>query len=247
MRKVFPWGAREPKGKDTGASVPMVEYLQQVDIFGDLTHEEIELLFHGMTVRECIPGTVFFTPEDATDTLFVLKQGQAQLYRLTSSGKRLVTKRIGPGTVFGEMGLLGQSMQGCFAEATEDSLVCVARREDILKLLEERPKVALRLFEAVGMRLKSLEERLEQVVFSPVKTRLATFLLGNLDRQTGILSGFTHEEIADTIGTLRQTVTESLNEMQRQRLVKVGHKRVEVLNLKAIEDMTAENGPSLPE
>lgn len=242
MPKVFPWGAREPQRKEAVTKVPIVEYLQRVDIFGDLTRDEIELLFHGMAVRECISGTVFFSPEDATDTLFILKQGQAQLYRLTPGGKRLVTKRIGPGTVFGEMGLLGQSMQSCFAEATEDSLVCVARLEDILKLFEERPKVALRLFELVGKRLKSLEERLEQVAFSPVKTRLATFLLGNMEPQIGVLSGFTHEEIADTIGTIRQTVTESLNEMQRQKLVKVGHKRIDVIDRKGLEDLALTEG-----
>ncbi|MBI4328450.1 MAG: Crp/Fnr family transcriptional regulator [Chloroflexi bacterium] len=226
--------------------MPAVDYLQQVDIFRSLPQEELDLLFRGMMVRECNPGTVFFTPEDATEELFILKQGQVQLYRLTSSGKRLVTKRISPGTVFGEMGVLGQSMQGCFAEATEDSLVCVARREDILKLFEERPEVALRLFEAVGKRLKALEDRLEQLAFSPVKARLATFLLGNLDPQTGAVSGFTHEEIGDTIGTIRQTVTETLNEMQRQGLVKVGHKRIEVLQRKAIEDLAAEGGLVLP-
>lgn len=240
MPKVFPWGSSKPQQTKTRAPVPAVEYLQRVDIFRDLPQEEVDLLFHGMMVRECIPGTVFFTPEDATDALFILKRGQAQLYRLTPSGKRLVTKRVGPGTLFGEMGLLGQSMQGCFAEATEDSLVCVARREDILKLFEERPKVAMRLFEAVGKRLKALEERLEQVAFSSVKARLATFLLGNLDPQTGIVAGFTHEEIGDSIGTLRQTVTETLNEMQRQGLVKVGHKRIEVIKRKVMEGLAAE-------
>jgi CRP/FNR family transcriptional regulator len=137
-------------------------------------------------------------------------------------------------------------MQGCFAEATEDSLVCVARREDILKLFEERPEVALRLFEAVGKRLKALEDRLEQLAFSPVKARVATFLLGNLDPQTGVVSSFTHEEIGDTIGTIRQTVTETLNEMQRQGLLKVGHKRIEVINREAIEDLAAEGGLALP-
>lgn len=179
-------------------------------------------------LRECSPGTVFFGPDDSSERLFILKLGRVELYRLTSEGKRLVTRRIGPGTIFGEIGLLGQTLQGCFAEATENSLVCVATRDDVIQLLRERPGVALRL----------LEERLEQVAFSSVKARLASFILANMDPSSGVVAGYTHAEIGDTTGALRQTVTETLSEMQRQGLVEVGHKRILVTNRKVLEDIT---------
>ncbi|MBI4298941.1 MAG: Crp/Fnr family transcriptional regulator [Chloroflexi bacterium] len=242
MRKVFQWGSKGSKLRETGTPGAVADYLQRVDIFKDLTRDEVETLFHGVMLRECVPGTVFFTPDDSTEGLFILKGGQVDLYRLTPGGKRLVTRRIGPGTVFGEMGILGQSMQGCFAESVEDSLVCVATREDVLRLLTEHPKVALRLFEAIGRRLKTLEERLEQAAFSPVKVRLANFLLGNLDPSTGIVAGFTHEEIGDTIGALRQTVTEALRGMQDEGLVEVSHKRIRVTNSKGLEEIAQAEG-----
>jgi CRP/FNR family transcriptional regulator len=118
----------------------VAEYLQRVDIFRDLSREEIEALFHGVMLRDCSTGTVFFTPEDSSERLFILKEGQVELYRLTVDGKRLVTRRIGPGTIFGEMGLLGQTLHGCFAEATENSLVCVATRDHILRVLHHAKK-----------------------------------------------------------------------------------------------------------
>lgn len=86
--------------------VPVAEYLQRVDILKDLTREEIETLFGGVMLRECARGTVFFTPEDTSSRLYFLKEGEVELYRLTASGKRLVTGRVGQGAVFGEMGLL---------------------------------------------------------------------------------------------------------------------------------------------
>lgn len=215
--------------------MPVAEYLQQVQVFQDLTREEIEALFKGVMVRECKRGTVFFTPEDPSERLFILKEGQVDLYRLTGNGKRLVMRRIGPGTVFGEMGILGQSMQGCFAEAVEPSLVCVATREDVLKLLKQRPDVTMRLLEAIGNRLQLIEERLEQATFSPVRVRLALFLLAHADPSTGLVAGYTHAEIGDIIGALRQTVTETLRELERQGLVEVGHKRVRVLDRGTLE------------
>lgn len=240
MQKIFPWRLKGPASGAKGGPVPVAEYLQRVDVFKDLSREEVEALFRGVMLRECAPGTVFFTPDDTSERLYILKEGRVDIYRLTQGGKRLVTRRVGPGTIFGEMGLLGQTLQGCFAEATADTLVCVATRDDLLRLFQERPDVMLRLLESLGNRIRVLEERLEHAVFSPVKVRLASFVLANMDPSTGVVAGYTHAEIGDTIGALRQTVTETLSDMQGQGIVEVGHKRIQVLDRQGIELIAVE-------
>lgn len=240
MRKVLPWRKRGAEGASKGPATPVTEYLQRVDILKGLTRDEIEALFHGVMLRECAQGTVFFTPDDPSERLFILKEGQVELYRLTPDGKRLVTRRIGPGKVFGEMGLLGQTMEGCFAEATEPSLVCTATRDHVMALLRERPDVTLRLLETITVHLRLVEERLQQVVFSPVRVRLATFLLANMDPSSGVLAGYTHADIGDAIGALRQTVTESLNQMQEQGLVEIGHKQIRMKDPRRLKALAEE-------
>lgn len=237
MRNILGRWGRGLQTEVRAAAFPVAEHLQKVDIFQDLTMEEIEVLFKGVMLRECSTGTLFFTPDDPSERLFILKVGQVEVYRLTAGGKRLVTRRIGPGTIFGEMGLLGQTLQGCFAEATENGVVCVATRDDVLRLLKEHPDVMLRLLEAVGTRLKLMEQRLEQAVFSPVKVRLASFVLANMDPSTGIVAGYTHAEIGDTIGALRQTVTETLSELQDQGLIAVARKQIQVTNRPRLEEV----------
>ncbi|MBI4310166.1 MAG: Crp/Fnr family transcriptional regulator, partial [Chloroflexi bacterium] len=161
MQKIFPWRRdRMPRSAAQDPSL-VLERLRQVDIFQGLGEDDVHAIFKMVTVRECVRGTVFFTPEDPSERLYILKYGRVELYRLTPSGKRLVTRRIGPGTVFGEMSLLGQGMTGTFAEAVEPTLVCVATREDVVGFLKQRPDVALRLLEAMGQRLRTLEEQLE--------------------------------------------------------------------------------------
>lgn len=203
------------------------EYLQRVEIFQDLPIEYLEALFHGLALRECRPHTLLFTPGDPAERLFVLKKGQVDIYRLTSDGKRLITRRIGPMGIFGEMTLIGQSMQGCFAEATSESLVCTATREDVRRLLSEKPHVAIKLLELLGRRVQVLEDQLEAVVFSTVRVRLGRFLLANAG-PGGEVDGYTHADIGDTIGALRQTVTETLSELQSEGAVEVGHRRVRI-------------------
>lgn len=211
------------------------ELLRRVDIFKDLKTEEIEVIFKGVMTRQCEPGTIFFSPDDRSERLFILKEGEVDLYRLTPNGKRIAIRRIGPGTVFGEIGLLGQSMQSCFAEAIQNSLVCVATKDDIMALLKGHPEVSVRLLEILGGRIRVLEDRLEQVSLNPVKVRLANWLLSNTDGKVNSVSGFTHEEIGGFIGASRQTVTETLNELQSQKLIEIGHKKINLLDREKLE------------
>jgi len=211
-----------------GTRLSTVEYLQKAEVFRGLSREEIAPLFKGVQPRECAPGTLLFTPDEPSERLFVLKVGRVDVYRLTPGGRRLVVRRLNPVAIFGEMGLLGQSLRGCFAEVTEDSLVCTATREQILAVFQQRPDVALRMLEAVGNRLMQMEERLEQALFSPVRARLASFLLANMDPATGLVADYTHEDIGDVIGALRQTVTETLHLMREEGLVEVERKQIRV-------------------
>ncbi len=220
-----------------GLSATIVEHLHRVDVFSGMSREEIGPLFTGVQEREYPQGALLFSPDDPGERLFVLKKGRVDIYRLTPAGKRLIVRRLAAGTIFGEMGLLGQSLQGCFAEAAEQCLVCIASREHLLKVLGQHPDVALRILEVVGNHLRQTEDRLEQALFSPVQQRLANFLLTNMDPSTSMIAGYTHEEIGDTIGALRPTVTETLCLLRNQGLVEVERKRIRVTNRGRLEEI----------
>jgi CRP-like cAMP-binding protein len=196
---------------------------------------ELGLFFDNVETQYYPAGTILFTPEDSGERLYILRQGLVDLFRLTSRGKRLVTRQILPGSVFGIMGLLGQSMQGNFAEAIEDSTICVITREDVVETLKQHPDITLRLLEIVGRRLRLIEERLVEAVYSPVRVRLAHFLLTNADSASGVLNNLTHEEIGDTIGAVRQTVTETLGLLRKQGLIQTKPKRIRIINRHGLE------------
>ncbi len=222
--------------------LPVTDYFRMVDVFSSMNKEEIAPLFKGVQPLECPAGTLLFTPDEPSERLFVLKRGLVDVYRLTPSGKRLVVRRLAPTTIFGEMGLMWQSLQGCFAETVEPRLMCVATREQLEEALRQFPDVALRMLEAVGSRLTGLEDRLEQALFSSVRIRLANFLLTNMDPSSGEVSDYTHEDVGDTIGALRQTVTETLGLMREEGLVEIQRKRIRVLDRHRLQQMALDEG-----
>ena len=137
------------------------------------------------TVRK---SKVFYRPEEMGEVLFILKKGIVQLYRISPEGKKLVITTLTKGSLFGEMSLLGQQMHNTFAEATTDCTICVMSRNDLERLILQRPQVALRILDITGQRLRDAESRLEDLAFKGIPARLCSLLLrlaGDEDRIIG--------------------------------------------------------------
>jgi CRP-like cAMP-binding protein len=208
-----------------------IGYLQMVDIFQDLSEAEIEEIDRATTLTSARRGKILYMPEDTSEVLFLLKQGRVQLYRISPDGKKLVIGTVGPGAVFGEMALIGQGMQNTFAEAVEDCVLCVMSRTDVERMLLTKPTVALRIFEVLSKRLREAEARLEEIGFKGIPARLASLLLQLADEAGGdTITGLTHQDLGEQIGTYRKTTTQTLNSFRAAGLIDIGRKRITILD-----------------
>ena len=135
-----------------------VYYLSKTDLFRDLGQEQLQELERSVAMNTCRRGRVFFSPGETGEVLFILKKGRVNLYRINPDGKKLVTASVEPGTVFGEMSLVGQGMHDTFAEAAEECTLCVMSRSDVEHLLLSKPRVGLRFMELLANRLREVED-----------------------------------------------------------------------------------------
>lgn len=213
-----------------------INYLRMVDIFQDLSKEEMQEMDRTTTMSTCRRGKIFYQPEDASEVLFILKKGRVQLYRLSPDGKKLVISTIGPGSIFGEMGIVGQGMHNAFAEAMNDCLLCVMSRSDVERLILNKPPVALRIMNVMAQRLSQAEAQLEDMAFKSIPARLALLLLRLRDEQgSDRIYGFTHQDLAEAIGTYRETATQTLNEFKANHLIDISRKRIDILDPAGLE------------
>ena len=212
-------------------------YLSNLEIFQDLSTSELAEMDRQLTMSSCEPGKMFYMPEDSGEVLFLLKKGRVQLYRISPNGKKLVVSTLGPGTMFGEMSLVGQGMHNTFAESVDECLLCVMSRADVERLMREKPQVAFRFVEALGDRVTSLESRLEEIAFISIPARLAGLLLRLADEQGdgSEVKGYTHQDLGEMLGTYRETITQTLNDFKAQGLVDISRKRVILLDRESLE------------
>ncbi|MDP9373585.1 MAG: Crp/Fnr family transcriptional regulator [Chloroflexota bacterium] len=226
-------------------------YLSDVDIFRDLAPAEIEALGRRAPMRTVPAGTIFYSPEEPSEVLFILKAGKVRIYRLSVEGKALTTAIVAAGTIFGEMAILGQGMHDSYAEALAPCTLCLMSRDDVKTLLLGDPRIALRITEILGRRLLEAERRLSDFAFKSLPQRLATLLvtlaeregreprLFRLGRPEVPEVRYTHEQLAEMVGGGRETVTKVLNEWREGGLIELKRGRVVLLDSGALRRLGA--------
>jgi CRP-like cAMP-binding protein len=108
-------------------------------------------------------------------------------------------------------------------------------------LLTRNPELARRLLRLMVERRLDTERRIESLLSRTVESRVAEFLLDAAQRHgipdsRGLLIGvkYTHQEIADYVGSTRETVTLTLGDLRRKNLVLFDHRRIVVRDLEAL-------------
>ncbi len=214
-------------------AVDKLTYLSQIDLFRQLSREELQAVDQIAAVQVARRGTLLLDPARFEPVLYLVKQGYVRLYRVTPEGRQLTVSLVGPGNVFGELEGLSTGTRRSFAEAVTDVLLCVLRDADLERLMRAYPEVAVRIVRVLSERLRELEELLEHVALSNVRTRLL-HLLVKLAERFGTLEGrlvrlevsLTHQDLADMVGCSRETVTLTLGELAREGLVRTARRRL---------------------
>ena len=227
-----------PVSECGGKALELPALFNEIDLFSELDETTSDFLSDKIELQTYLAGGIIFAPgSHLCEHLYILQQGRIEMYRLTAGGKRLVTRQITPGLMFGVRGLLGRMMQENFAEAVEYSTVYMITRDHFWELLKRQPDLALRILKAVCSRLNLLEERLVATAYNPVMVRLAYFLLTGFNPDSGILPNITHEEIGNMIGAVRQTVTETLGFMRKKGLILTKRKQIQIIDRAGLEEI----------
>jgi CRP-like cAMP-binding protein len=222
-------------------------YLADHEFFQGLSQEEIGEMERITTLYTYPAGHIIYRPEEKGNALFLLKEGQVQLYHLSTDGRKLILATLEAGASFGEMILVGQRVHDCFAETITACGVFALGIHDHEQLFMRRPAMLQALLQKIGQRLIGLESQLVDTTFKSVSARLAALLLHLAERENGktqllVVAGLSHEELADRLGVYRETVSSTLRELKDAGAIELGRKHITLCNPTLLEDIAASPG-----
>ena len=211
------------------------ELLRTVPIFSELTDSDISSLAKLSSRRRYPKDTVVFFENEEGDSFFMILEGRIKVTILGDDGREVILSMLGPGDFFGEMALLDNEPRSATAIAVEESELLQLHRTDFQTVLTDNRSITTALIKILTARLRRANHQISTLALLDVYGRVARVIV-DMAREEGrrlrdgriAFRRATHQEIANRIGTTRETVTRMLKDLERQGLIHIEGKEIVV-------------------
>jgi CRP-like cAMP-binding protein len=211
-------------------------------LFCALSPDVRATLAAAMTERDYACGDAIFSQSDPGTTLFAVLTGQVRILFAAADGREHVLRSVGPGEIFGEVGMLDGKPRSAGAIAATRCRLLALERGRLLALMASHPEVALDLMTTLCERVRTASAQIEGLVFYPLSKRLACALLAMLPARPAarrpVFIDVTQSELGRLTGVTRESVNKKLRAWQEDGLVSLSPGRVTLLNCAALQDMS---------
>ncbi|MEK7760270.1 MAG: Crp/Fnr family transcriptional regulator [Nitrospirota bacterium] len=211
-------------------------FLKHIRLFDGISPSEMQEMEKITRMEEVKKRQPLYLPGDPSSNVYLLKRGRVKIANTAPNGKEVTFDILEPGEVFGELDVLEDAPRSTSAETLDDAVICVIPRKDFDQYLAMHPTVMFKLTKLIGLRLKKIQSRVEDLVFRDVPARLA-HLLSELGKTEGIADKqgirlkvkLTHQEMANLIGCSRETVSTTMGQFRDDGLIQMDGRTITIL------------------
>lgn len=212
-------------------------YMRKIPLLEGLSPAIVADLVSIVEIREIPRRQVIYLPGDPAQQVYFINGGRVKCSKVTRDGKELTLAYRGAGEMFGELAILGPSPREEMAEAMKNAIITEVPIERFQELLMSDAQLAFRFACLIGERRKQVETKLEHLVFRDVQAKLAALLLElgeeyGVETDEGLQIGLkiTHQEMANLIGSTRETISLTLAQFRKQGLLELNGRTVVLLD-----------------
>ncbi|MFY9315240.1 MAG: Crp/Fnr family transcriptional regulator [Burkholderiales bacterium] len=219
------------------------------DFLGSLESGDREALSAVGVHRAYSKGEYVFRAGDPGAHVYFLESGRTKIYQPADSGREVILWFCLPGEIFGLAEVARGGGRVVSAQACEASTVLAVSQEAFRGFVAAQPRAALLSMQVLSARLRGLSDVMVNLVADDVDTRIAKLIL-RLGARYGRREGrvihldipLTHQEIADMVGTTRQTVTSTLSRMKRKGVLSIDTHRIDIESEELLAGLTHDGG-----
>lgn len=220
------------------------ELLQTSTIFKDLTDCEIEPIIELAKSRKYKRGTHIFMQDDPLTNVYFIHSGQIKIYKTDLHGKEQIVNMLQSGDMFPHQGFFRQDNYPAHAKADDDAILTYIPIQSFENILLTHPETCIKLFRVLGDIIMDLHNRLEEKILHNTYEQIVMLIL-RLGKQLGvemdnnhvrIQTPFTNRELANMIGSSRETISRTLTQLKKQELMAIDHEGSMLLDVNRLKD-----------
>ena len=207
--------------------------------------QQLSELVADIEIREIRRRQIIYLPGDPGDRVFFINGGRVKCSKVSRDGKELTLAYRGAGQLFGELCVFEAQPREEMAEAMKNAIITELPAERMRELLLADAALAFKFAAIIGARRREMETKLEHLVFRDVHAKLAALLL-DLGREYGVENDvgmqiglkITHQEMANLIGSTRETISLTLAQFKKKNLLNLDGRSVVLLDLDGLQALT---------
>lgn len=207
------------------------QHIYSIIYFEGITEEEIAYITDHSLLKSYTSGDIIFLEGDPAEGLWIVEQGRVKIYKLNENGNEHILHLLGPGKTFNDIGALDTGSNPANAAALSDTVsVWVVPTEVITSILTRNSQVALNVIRLLAMRVRSLAGQIEDLTLYSVVSRLARFLLRQIDDPSLSGPGITRTAIAAHLNTTPQTISVALRELETSGAIQFDRHQIQIID-----------------
>jgi CRP/FNR family cyclic AMP-dependent transcriptional regulator len=230
-----------PEGNFRHPSSTKLSVLRKHQMFSDLDSEALDQLCRYAKHTVFKRGATIFAEGDPGNCLYAVVSGTVKISTSSPEGRNALLNLIGPGEVFGDMGVLSGWPRSADATANTNCEVYVIDRRDFLPFLRSQPALLMKLIELLCARLRATSDQVEQLILQDLPGRLASALLGLVERRKlepeSKTISITQQEISEMVGMTRESINKQLRAWAARGWVRLEHGAIVVLDPVSLREL----------
>ena len=197
--------------------------LEQSPLFAQLDENSRHELISLAMPRSFGAGEPVCRVGDPGGSMMAVLAGTVRISMPTVKGKEVILADLRPGQLFGEIALLDGKPRSANATALTKCDLLVLERRNVIPFLERNPAACLQLMELLCARIRRSDERMADLAFFELPSRLAKVLLRYASEKTGaeVRLSLSQTELAEMVGATRENVNRCLRDWHRRGIVKL--------------------------
>ena len=228
--------AREPSIVPSAALRERMTLIAAQPYFAALSEADLEYLAVRMKEAKFSASEIMFLEGDPCLGLYIVREGEARIYKISPDGREQVLHYVKPGQSFNEVPVFDEGPTPANVVAMSACTCWIVPRSLIIDFMRTRPEMAMTIIRNIGRRLRHLVSLAADLSLRTVTYRLAKLLLDTAsnDQLERVL---TQQEMAAQLGTVREVVARSLKQLENCGYIRIERGRIVIVDRKALEDI----------
>ncbi len=235
-----------PKRGDDITRTISLESLRNVPLFRDFDMAELAEVAQLVTTRRFAKHQTIFREGDPGQTFYLILGGSVAIVRIAADGRETILSILKERDFFGEMSIFDTSVRAASVRTLTDVEVGVIERDDFLALIDRSPRIGRLLVISLSERLRAANKMIAAATSQDIRSRLASVLLNLMQNfgepvsnGTRISLRLTNQEMANMIGTTRETVNRTLNRFWDEHVIDMRTSHVVIVDPEKLRGMVS--------